>query len=109
MDMVEFWEWRLTAPLGTVCHLAKVYLIDESTLKAMDILEGVHRGRYRRCASWPDVSFYCGMIVECFGCCYMGVSKNRGTPKSSILNHFSINYKPSILGVPLFLETPICA
>ena len=41
----------------------------------------------------------------------MGVSKNRGTPKSSILIGFGtiINiYKPSISGVfPLFLETPI--
>ena len=41
----------------------------------------------------------------------MGVSKNRGNPKSSILIGFSfINYKPSILGyhwVPLWLETSI--
>ena len=37
---------------------------------------------------------------------HMGVFKNRGTPKSSILIGFS-NYKPSILGYPLFLETPI--
>lgn len=29
-------------------HVCEVYLIDESTLKAMDLLEGVHRGRYRR-------------------------------------------------------------
>eukprot|EP00438_Fugacium_kawagutii_P003253 Skav226651 [mRNA] locus=scaffold1:152157:164318:- [translate_table: standard] len=28
--------------------MGEVYLIDESTLKAMDILEGVHRGRYKR-------------------------------------------------------------
>ena len=31
----------------------------------------------------------------------MGVSKNRGTPKSSILIGFSIHF-----GVSLFLETP---
>ena len=31
----------------------------------------------------------------------MGVSKNRGTPKSSILIGVSI-YKPSILGTPIF-------
>ena len=36
----------------------------------------------------------------------MGVSKNRGTPKSSIFIGF-FHYKSSILGVPLFLETPI--
>ena len=36
----------------------------------------------------------------------MDVSENNGTPKSSILIGF-FNYKPSILGVPLFLETPI--
>lgn len=48
MDMVEILEIDSTT---LVCHLTwQVYLIDESTLKAMDILEGVHRGRYRRCA-----------------------------------------------------------
>ena len=35
---------------------------------------------------------------------YMGVSKNNGTPKSSILKRFSIINHP--FGVPLFLETP---
>ena len=35
----------------------------------------------------------------------IGVSKNRGTPKSSILIGFSIINHP--FGVPLFLETPI--
>ena len=29
-------------------RVPEVYLIDESTLKAMDVLEGVHRGRYCR-------------------------------------------------------------
>ena len=36
----------------------------------------------------------------------MGVSENRGTPESSILIGFSI-LNPSILGYPLFLETPM--
>ncbi len=36
----------------------------------------------------------------------MGVSKNHGTPKSSILIGFSINFTIHF-GVPLFLETPI--
>ena len=37
----------------------------------------------------------------------MGVSKNRGTSKSSILIGFStINYKPSILGYPYFWKHP---
>ncbi len=36
---------------------------------------------------------------------YMGVSKNNGTPKSSILIGFSIINHP--FWVPLFLETPI--
>ena len=35
---------------------------------------------------------------------YMGVSKNNGTPKSSILIGFSITNHP--FWVPLFLETP---
>ena len=35
----------------------------------------------------------------------MGVSKNNGTPKSSILIGVSIINHP--FGVPLFLETPI--
>ena len=39
----------------------------------------------------------------------MGVSKNNGTPKSSILIGFSIinHYKPSILGYPYFGNIPI--
>ena len=39
---------------------------------------------------------------------HMGVSKNRGTPKSSIFNRV-FHYKPSKFGVSLFLETPIYA
>ena len=37
----------------------------------------------------------------------MGVSENSGTPK---IIHFNrvFHYKPSILGVPLFFETPKC-
>ena len=37
----------------------------------------------------------------------MGVSKNRGIPKSSILIGFSIIFTIQF-GVPLFLETPKC-
>ena len=36
---------------------------------------------------------------------YMGVSKNRGTPKSPILTGFSMTNHP--FWVPLFSETPI--
>ena len=51
--------------------------------------------------------FICGMLS--LQVLFMGVSKNNGTPKSSILMGFSIiNCKPFIFGVPLFLETPIC-
>ena len=35
----------------------------------------------------------------------MGVSKNNGTPKSSILMGF-VHYKPSILGYPYFWKHP---
>ena len=38
---------------------------------------------------------------------YMGVSKNNGTPKSSILIGFSIIFTIHF-GIPLFLETSIC-
>ena len=38
---------------------------------------------------------------------YMGVSKNNGTPKSSILIGFSIIFTIHFGGPPLFLETPI--
>ena len=38
----------------------------------------------------------------------MGVSKNAGTPKSSILIGFSIINHP-FWGTPTFLETPICS
>ena len=37
---------------------------------------------------------------------HMGVSKNRGTPKSSNLIGFSIIFTIHF-GVPVFLETPI--
>ena len=39
---------------------------------------------------------------------YMGVSKNNGTPKSSILIGFSMvfHYKPSILEYPYFWKHP---
>ena len=37
----------------------------------------------------------------------MGVSKNNGTPKSSILIGFSIIFTIHFGGPPLFLETPI--
>ena len=37
----------------------------------------------------------------------MGVSKNNGTPKSSILRGFSIIFTIHFVGPPLFLETPI--
>ena len=36
----------------------------------------------------------------------MGVSKNRGTPKSSILIGFSIIIRPSILGYTYFWKQP---
>ena len=36
----------------------------------------------------------------------MEVSENSGTPKSSIKRGFSMEKKPSILGVPLFLGIP---
>ncbi len=35
----------------------------------------------------------------------MGISKNRGTPKSSIFNRV-FHYKPSILGYPYFWKHP---
>ena len=38
----------------------------------------------------------------------MGVSKNNGTPKSSILIGF-FHYKPSILGYPYFWKHPYIA
>ena len=45
------------------------------------------------------------LVFGCFN--YMGVSKNRGTPKSSILIGFSLINHPFWGTVPLFLETPI--
>ena len=39
-------------------------------------------------------------------CCYMGISKNNGTPKSSILIGFSIINHP-FWGTPIFGNTHI--
>ena len=49
-----------------------------------------------------------GQMVRGFRHLQMGVSKNSGTPKSSILNHFNrvFHYKPSILGYPYFWKHP---
>ena len=58
-----------------------------------------------------EVVFEFGDIESCsiFVChsfgTYMGVSKNRGTPKWMVYNGKLI--KTDDLGVPLFLETPI--
>ena len=47
------------------------------------------------------------MMVNLPGIKHMGVSKNRGTPKWIV--YFMENpIKMDDLGVPLFLETPIC-
>ena len=54
------------------------------------------------CPEMLDFLLESDMLVEF----HMGVSKNYGTPKSSILIGV-FHYKPSILGYPLFLETPI--
>ena len=37
---------------------------------------------------------------------HMGVSKNKGTPKTSHLNRVWNHYKPSILGYPYFWKHP---
>ena len=53
---------------------------------------------------WLQISILCiSLILNFFA--YMGVSKNRGTPKSSILIGFSITNHP--FWVPLFSETSI--
>ena len=39
----------------------------------------------------------------------MGVSKNKGTPKSSISIGFSMIFTIHFGGPPLFLETPMCS
>ena len=41
------------------------------------------------------------------GVFHVGVSKNRGTSKSSILKNRIFHYKPSIVGYPYFLEKPM--
>ena len=38
---------------------------------------------------------------------YMGVSKNKGTPKSILIGFSIINLQTIHFGVPLFLETHI--
>ena len=70
---------------------------------------------------FPSGFFCCGPTYAFLGCVrnkswigwcsqtlniYLGVSKNRGTPKSSILIGFSIINHP-FWGYPCFLETPI--
>ena len=63
---------------------------------------------------WPLGAWHSPFPNDIFGCVsfnvgiwenYMGVSKNRGTPKSSNLIGFS-HYKPSILGYQYFWKHP---
>ena len=51
---------------------------------------------------------YIYVYIYIYICMYvcMVVSWNRGTPNSSIFNGI-IHYKPSLLGIPPFVETPI--
>ncbi len=55
---------------------------------------------------WPVFSFKQWLVLEGPDKSYMGVSKNNGIPKSSILIGFSIIFTIHF-GVPVFLETPI--
>ena len=48
------------------------------------------------------------MLINSSHCHYLGVSKNRGTPKSSILIGFSIINHPFWGPTPIFGSTPIC-
>ncbi len=60
-------------------------------------------GRKETSTNFQRVEVGCKKIASVT---HMGVSKNRGTPQ---IIHFNkvFHCKPSILGVPLFLETPI--
>ena len=55
--------------------------------------------------NWIIRAYVTGIIWDLFPLCEMGVSKNNGTPKSSILIGFSIIFTIHF-GVPWFLETP---
>ena len=65
-----------------------------------------HGGRFA-VQLWEDKSTSCMKHQQAGTLLYMGVSKNRGTPKSSILIGCSIINHPCWGTPTVFLETPI--
>ena len=70
-----------------------------------NVFQGIHCG----CVRWVfDIEqshkHRVNILLNGRGC-NMGVSKNNGTPKSSIFNRV-FRYKPSILGYPYFWKHP---
>ena len=70
------------------------------------LLPHVHFEKVSKRPAMMEISHQSKESVVICHSIYMGVSLNGGTPKTSILIGFSI-INHSILGVPLFLETPI--
>ena len=62
-------------------------------------------GSWRATGHGPGLGLGDDLVESTCPIYHMGVFKNRGTPKSSILIGFS-NYKPSILGYPYFRKHP---
>ncbi len=88
------------ASLGTSLVVQQLLMLQISAGKGAAFVEC-----FRFIKSCQVNSGHMELLSDSDMCMYMGVSKNNGTPKSSILIGFSI--KTIYFGVPLFLETPI--
>ena len=84
-----------------MCHLSPLECKKYHSWTSWGLVTGgfpIHRNE--------PCAFISGKAKKCTSN-YMGVSKNNGTPKSSILIGFSIIFTIHF-GIPLFLETSIC-
>ena len=73
----------------------------------------IHPIHYTCMLSWNWCVLWCVSVCVCMCffvcvCIYVGVSKNNGTPKSSILIGFSIINHP-FWGTPIFGNTHVCS
>ncbi len=109
---MSFWKqtWLWNSTFFTQKRSIVVHNIQVLLLKLLLGSSRVHCIWFGYNSRWNTPSYlkYLDTFCKIFGwtdnvCHCMDVSKNRGTPKSSILIGF-FHYKPSILGYPYFFS-----
>ncbi len=103
-DMVDS---RLHGATYHKFHRSKLHLSPALKARKCSLSAFYARSQETKRCSITEVGRDSWMKNEQIMCIYMGVSKNKGSPKSSILIGFSIIFTIHFGGPPLFLETPI--